>query len=152
VFYTGPIDRYFARLALPPLEYRTVTFNRSVQATAAADGFVQPASQVNFPDAATPHTRITEYKHLPNQDTASGRLHVPSTVLMTEFSSGEGEPFYPVPAPANRDLYERYRAAAAAERGVVFVGRLASYKYFNMDQAILAALETADTFLARSPA
>jgi len=152
VFFTGPVDRYFAHLGHAPLEYRTVTFQRAVLPTATAAARLQPASQVNFPDAATPHTRITEYKHLPNQDTPSGLLHTPRSVLMTEFSSGEGEPFYPVPAPANRDLYERYRAAAAGERGVVFVGRLASYKYFNMDQAILAALETADTFLARSPA
>ena len=137
VFYTGPIDRYFAHLGYDPLEYRTVTFDRSVQATPTPATRLQPASQVNYPDPAVAHTRITEYKHLPNQETASGELRTPCTVLMTEFSSGEGEPYYPVPAPANRGLYEKYRAAAAGEAGVVFVGRLASYKYFNMDQAIL---------------
>ena len=134
-FYTGPIDRYFAHLGHDPLEYRTVTFDRSVVPTAGDEARVQPTSQVNYPSPAVPHTRITEYKHLPNQDTPSGLLHTPRSVLMTEFSTGSGEPFYPVPAPANRALYEKYRAAAAAEgEGVVFVGRLASYKYFNMDQ------------------
>ena len=141
-FYTGPIDRYFAHLGHDPLEYRTVTFDRSVVPTDGGEARVQPTSQVNYPSPDIAHTRITEYKHLPNQDTPSGLLHTPRSVLMTEFSTGSGEPFYPVPAPANRALYEKYRAAAAAETGVVFVGRLASYKYFNMDQAIDNALSS----------
>jgi UDP-galactopyranose mutase len=105
---------------------------------------VQPTSQVNYPQPDVPFTRITEYKHLPNQATESGRLAVPHSTLVREYSTDKGEPFYPVPAPANRALYERYKAATAGEAGVVFVGRLASYKYFNMDAAILNALECAD--------
>jgi UDP-galactopyranose mutase len=100
--------------------------------------------QVNYPQPDIPFTRITEYKHLPNQPTECGKLSTPCSLFMTEFSSDKGEPFYPVPAPRNRVLYEKYREAAIAERDVVFVGRLASYKYFNMDAAIVNALECAD--------
>ena len=69
---------------------------------------------------------------------------VRGTLLAREYSSAEGDPYYPVPNPENRALYERYRELAEKEEGVCFVGRLASYKYFNMDQAILNALEIYD--------
>jgi len=143
LFYTGPIDTYFAHLGYDKLEYRSVYFKEEL-ATTTDDGLVQPAAQVNYPAPDVPFTRISEYKHLPNQPTPSGKLSTPSSILMTEFSTDDGEPYYPVPAPRNRALYERYRAATAAEAGVVFVGRLASYKYFNMDAAILNALQCAD--------
>jgi len=143
-YYTGPIDRYYAHLGMDPLEYRTVTFKPEIVKTESDEGLIQPTSQVNYPTMDVAHTRITEYKHLPNQDTASGLLHVPHSVLVTEYSTGEGEPFYPVPAPVNRALYEKYKAASEGEKDVVFVGRLASYKYFNMDAAILNALECTD--------
>merc|ERR1711896_115796 len=86
-----------------------------------------------------------EYKHLPNQPTACLKGEVRGTVIAKEFSSAEGDPYYPVPNPANTALYERYRALAEQESDVCFVGRLASYKYFNMDQAILNALEMFDS-------
>lgn len=143
-YYTGPIDRFYAHLGYDRLEYRTVTFKPELVPTATPETLIQPVSQVNYPSLDVAHTRITEYKHLPNQETASGLLHVPHSVLFTEYSTGSGEPFYPVPAPANRALYEKYRAAACEEKNVVFVGRLASYKYFNMDAAILNALECTD--------
>ena len=130
-------------LGYDPLEYRSCIFTSETVATTDV-GLVQPTSQVNYPAADVPYTRITEYKHLPNQATATGRLATPCSVLVKEFSTDKGDPFYPVPAPANRTLYERYKAATASERDVVFVGRLASYKYFNMDAAILNALECAD--------
>lgn len=144
-YYTGPVDRYFAGLGLPALEYRTVTFEYETVAVGpkAADTW-QPVSQVNYPAADIPFTRITEYKHLPNHPVESDVLESGKSTIVREFSSGEGEPFYPVPAPANRDLYDKYKAAADKEPGVVFVGRLASYKYFNMDQAILNAMQCAD--------
>merc|ERR1711865_6748 len=69
---------------------------------------------------------------------------VKGTLLAREYSSAEGDPYYPVPNPANHALYEQYRELAEKEEGVCFVGRLASYKYFNMDQAILNALEIYD--------
>ena len=70
---------------------------------------------------------------------------VKGTRIAKEYSSAEGDPYYPVPNPENRALYERYRALAEKESDVCFVGRLASYKYFNMDQAILNALEMFDS-------
>ena len=84
------------------------------------------------------YTRIVEYKHKPNQpeDAKSSK----GTVIFKEFSCDHGEPYYPVPNPANRSLFEKYQKLAAEEPGVCFVGRLASYKYFNMDQAFLNAL------------
>jgi UDP-galactopyranose mutase len=69
---------------------------------------------------------------------------VKGSLIARELSSAEGEPYYPVPNPANRELYEKYAALAAKEEGVAFVVRLAAYKYFNMDQAILNALEMFD--------
>ena len=69
---------------------------------------------------------------------------IKGTLLAREYSSAEGDPYYPVPNPANHALYEKYRELAEKEEGVCFVGRLASYKYFNMDQAILNALEIYD--------
>ena len=81
-----------------------------------------------------PFTRVVEYKHTPNQPTAVSEGSVVGSLIAREYSSAEGEPYYPVPNPANRDLYEKYAALAAVEDGVAFVGRLASYKYFNMDQ------------------
>lgn len=100
------------------------------------------AAQVNYPGMEVPYTRIVEYKHKPNQpDIAkNGR----GTLIFKEYSVDVGDPYYPVPNPANRSLYERYREMAESEPGVLFVGRLASYKYFNMDQAILNALELFD--------
>jgi UDP-galactopyranose mutase len=65
-------------------------------------------------------------------------------LIAKEYSTDVGEPYYPVPNPENRALYEKYAALAEKEKGVCFVGRLASYKYFNMDQAILNALEMYD--------
>jgi len=83
---------------------------------------------------------------IPNQPAAVQRGEVKGTLIAREFSSAEGDPYYPVPNPENRALYERYRELAEQEQGVCFVGRLASYKYFNMDQAILNALEIYDNF------
>jgi len=93
-------------------------------------------------ESDVPYTRIVEYKHKPNQPT--GVKDLPGTVVYKEFSCDDGEPYYPVPNPDNRALYEKYKEMAEKEEGVCFVGRLASYKYFNMDQAILNALEIFD--------
>ena len=100
---------------------------------------------VNYPSADVPYTRIVEYKHVPNQP--SDVLKNPGnygTLIAREYSSAEGDPYYPVPNPDNNQLYEKYKKLADKEQGVCFVGRLASYKYFNMDQAILNALEIYD--------
>jgi UDP-galactopyranose mutase len=142
--YTGPIDSYFAQAGMPKLEYRSLHFEESYVEDPEEDGFFQEAMVVNYPSSQVPFTRIVEYKHVPNQTEAVKRGEVKGTLIAKETSSSEGEPYYPVPNPENTALYEKYRALAEKEKDVCFVGRLASYKYFNMDQAILNALEIYD--------
>jgi len=141
--YTGQIDSYYAQLGMPKLEYRSLRFEEE-WVPEPEDGFFQEAMVVNYPSPDVPFTRIVEYKHVPNQSEAVKAGKVKGTLLAREYSSAEGDPYYPVPNPANHALYEKYRALAEKEEGVCFVGRLASYKYFNMDQAILNALEIYD--------
>merc|ERR1712060_561165 len=105
------------------------------------------AMVVNYTGPEEGFTRIVEYKHTPNQPPAA--YTCPNTVVWKEYSSAEGEPYYPVPNPANGDLYKKYQDLAAKEPDVAFVGRLASYKYFNMDQAILNALEMYDNLVEK---
>lgn len=144
--YTGQIDSYYAALGMPKLEYRSLRFEEEYIEDTGDDGlFFQEAMVVNYPGPDVPFTRIVEYKHVPNQP--EGRHELPGSLIAREYSSAEGEPYYPVPNPENRALYERYAELAAKEEGVAFVGRLASYKYFNMDEAILNALEVFDNFV-----
>lgn len=134
LIFTGPIDAYFKDKGLPPLEYRSIKFD--IQRINLGGGFYQPNSVVNYPSANNVHTRCVEYKHFLNQKSDW-------TVLAKESTCDAGptdEPYYPVPTQGNRDTYKRYAELAAAEEGVHFVGRLASYKYFNMDQAIRNSL------------
>ncbi|CAE7381932.1 glf [Symbiodinium necroappetens] len=141
--YTGQIDSYYAALGMPKLEYRSLRFEEEF-VPEPDGGFFQEAMVVNHPSPDVPFTRIVEYKHVPNQPQEVKDGKVKGTLIAREYSSAEGEPYYPVPNPANRALYEKYADLAAREEGVAFVGRLASYKYFNMDQAILNALEMFD--------
>jgi UDP-galactopyranose mutase len=135
-FFTGPIDQYFRKEDLGKLEYRSIHFERQIIHN-IGNGYYQAASVVNYPGYEFNFTRIVEYKHFLNQRS-------PHTVIVREFSTDEGDPYYPVPNQRNRDLYSRYKDLARNEEqqnGVYFVGRLANYKYFNMDQAIMNALE-----------
>jgi len=142
--YTGPIDAYFAQQGMPKLEYRSLHFEEEyVEEPKGA--FFQEAMVVNYPSPDVAFTRIVEYKHVPNQTEAVKAGKVKGSLIAREYSSAEGEPYYPVPNPQNTALYEKYRALAGQETNVCFVGRLASYKYFNMDQAILNALEIFDS-------
>jgi UDP-galactopyranose mutase len=134
LYYTGPVDTYFAHLGWPKLEYRSLDFERVVKKDT---DYFQPASVVNHPQASSDFTRIVEYKHLLNQTS-------PHTIYFVERSKDGGEPYYPVPNEKNQELYRRYQKMAAKEKDVTFVGRLANYKYFNMDEAILNALELFD--------
>lgn len=140
--YTGQIDSYYAALGMPKLEYRSLRFEEEF-VEKPEGGFYQEAMVVNHPGPDTPFTRVVEYKHTPNQPT-SDNTDVSGTLIAREYSTDVGEPYYPVPNPENRALYESYAELAAKEDGVAFVGRLASYKYFNMDQAVLNALEMFD--------
>ena len=137
VFYTGPIDTYFSDAGYDKLEYRSLYFEEE---TLDLEVF-QPLGQINYPSLKQPFTRIIEYKHFLNQ-------RVPGkTTIVKEYSTAEGEPYYPVPTQRNQALYKKYQELALNEKNVHFVGRLATYKYYNMDAAILAALEILDSFL-----
>jgi UDP-galactopyranose mutase len=131
--WTGPIDEYFGRRhgALP---YRSLRFVAETYATPRGE-LLQPVAVINHPDEATAYTRVTEYRHLTGQHHTASTLHY-------EIPSAEGDPYYPVPRPENRRLYERYAALAADEPNVTFVGRLARYQYLNMDQVVGQALAT----------
>ena len=82
-----------------------------------------------------PYTRISEYKHLTGQQS-------PVTTITYEYPSAEGDPYYPIPRPENQELFKRYEALGDATEGVTFVGRLATYRYYNMDQIVGQALAT----------
>ena len=130
LIYTGPIDEYFEHRygALP---YRSLTFAFETHGRE----WMQAVGCINEPAAGVPYTRTTEYKHL------TGQTHA-RTILSREYPSAVGDPFYPIPRPENKALYERYHRLAVNESAVTFVGRLAEYRYYNMDQAIASALVT----------
>jgi UDP-galactopyranose mutase len=90
---------------------------------------------VNYPDEAIPYTRVSEYKHLTGQ--AAMR-----TTITYEYPRADGDPYYPVPRPENQALFKRYESLALSTPGVLFVGRLATYRYYNMDQVVGQALAT----------
>ncbi len=136
MYYTGHIDRYFADLGWKKLEYRSLDFDRKVIRNIKG-GYFQPKGVINHPNASVPYTRIVEYKHFLNQPSDH-------TILFYEYSKDSGEPYYPVPNPENKELYAKYQGMADKESGVSFVGRLANYKYFNMDQSIENALSLFD--------
>jgi UDP-galactopyranose mutase len=131
LIFTGRIDQYFHHLGLPPLEYRSINFQWIRMKNS---GYFQPNSVVNFPMPHVPYTRCVEYKHFLHQKG-------PWTIVCFETTCADGEPYYPVPTIENMSLYERYNGYAGKEKHVHFVGRLASYKYFNMDQAIRNAMD-----------
>lgn len=145
LIYTGPIDAYFADQGMKKLEYRSIRFDEQF-IKEPEGGFFQELMVVNYPSPDLKYTRIVEYKHVPNQTQAVLKGEVKGSLIAYEYSMSEGDPYYPVPNPKNQELYEKYRSLAEKEEGgkVCFVGRLASYKYFNMDQAILNALEIYD--------
>jgi UDP-galactopyranose mutase len=99
--------------------------------------YYQVNSVVNYPGPEVEYTRIVEPKHFLNQVSKD-------TMIIKEFTTDSGDPYYPVPTKRNQDLYELYQSYAKTEESVHFIGRLANYKYFNMDQAILNALEYFD--------
>ncbi|WP_411286372.1 UDP-galactopyranose mutase [Phenylobacterium sp.] len=130
LIFTGPIDEYFDH-RYGKLPYRSLAFRHE---TLDREWF-QPVGTVNHPDEATPYTRISEYKHLTGQSS-------PKTSITYEYPRADGDPYYPVPRPENQALYKRYEALALGTQGVHFVGRLATYRYYNMDQVVGQALAT----------
>ncbi|MCW3010075.1 MAG: UDP-galactopyranose mutase [Solirubrobacterales bacterium] len=143
VVWTGPIDELYG-FRFGRLPYRSLRFETRSRPT-PDDGLAQSVAVLNHPDAATPWTRVTEYRHL------TGQHRHPWTTQHVEFPCAEGDPYYPVPRPENRELYRRYEELSEQEGGVTFVGRLARYQYLNMDQVVGQALATAGRLLAARP-
>ena len=140
--WTGPIDEYFGH-CFGPLPYRSMRFETSLASTNACG-----AATVNYPDAATPWTRETQWALL----AGSNDTMTPTT---NEYPTAEGEPYYPIPCPEARALYKRYEALADAETNATFLGRLGRYQYINMDQAVgqaMAAFEKANPARDKHPA
>jgi len=128
LIFTGPVDEYFG-YRYGKLPYRSLRFDfRTVN-----QEWVQPVAVVNYPNEHL-YTRVTEFKHL------TGQEHPTKSTLVYEFPQAEGDPYYPVPRPENAELYKKYQALAEATPDVLFVGRLATYKYYNMDQVVGQAL------------
>ena len=127
LIYTGPVDEYFdfcfGKLPYRSLRFKHETINRPV---------FQPEAVINYPNEHL-YTRVTEFKYL------TGQEHSKSSIVY-EFPENGGDPYYPVPRPENHEIYKQYKQLADATPGVHFIGRLATYKYYNMDQVAAQAL------------
>ncbi|MCX8016271.1 MAG: UDP-galactopyranose mutase [Rhodocyclaceae bacterium] len=132
VIYTGPIDEFFDQ-CFGPLPYRSLRFEHEHVPQLAQ---FQPVGTVNYPNEHA-FTRITEFKHLTGQ-------HHPGTSIVREYPQAEGDPYYPIPRPDNEQLYKRYAELAERLPNVTFVGRLAQYRYYNMDQVVAAAMNAVE--------
>jgi UDP-galactopyranose mutase len=129
LIYTGPIDEFFG-YRFGKLPYRSLQFKHVM----LDQEWHQPVAVVNYPQT-NDYTRVTEYKHL------TGQTH-PKTALTYEFPSAHGDPYYPIPKAENQELYKKYERLSLTTPNVWFVGRLATYRYYNMDQIVGQALAT----------
>ena len=127
--FTGPVDEFFGH-RFGPLPYRSLEFRHETYDQERH----QSAAVVNYPNEH-PYTRITEFKYLTGQV-------APKTSVVYEYPRVLGDPYYPIPRPENALLYAKYRDLAERQNDVHFVGRLATYKYYNMDQVVAQALST----------
>ena len=127
MIYTGPVDEFFDH-CYGKLPYRSLEFKHETHGVPV----FQPAPVVNYPNEQL-YTRVTEFKYL------TGQEH-PKTSIVYEFPQAEGDPYYPIPKPENAETYAKYKELADAMTNVHFVGRLATYKYYNMDQVTAQAL------------
>lgn len=127
MIYTGPVDAYF-NYCYGKLPYRSLEFKFE---TVESENF-QATGTVNYPNEH-PYTRITDFKYL------TGQKH-PKTTIVYEYPKAEGDPYYPVPRPENAEIYKKYQQLTTAMTNTYFVGRLATYKYYNMDQVVAQSL------------
>jgi UDP-galactopyranose mutase len=130
MIYTGPIDYYFD-YCFGPLPYRSIEFKFETHDCE----YLQATGTVNYPNEHL-YTRSTEFKYL------TGQKHNKTTVVY-EYPKSEGDPYYPVPRPENAELYRKYKALADTTSNTCFTGRLATYKYYNMDQVVAQSLSLA---------
>ena len=128
VIFTGPIDEFFDH-QFGHLPYRSLRFEHATYHQRR----LLPVGVVNFPSEAVPYTRLTEFKHL------TGQIN-PKTSVCYEYAGSLGDPYYPIPRPENQQLFSRYAELARSRTDVTFVGRLATYRYYNMDQVVGQAL------------
>ena len=136
--YTGPIDEYFD-FCFGKLPYRSLRFEHEHLSDTVQ---FQSVGTVNYPNDHE-FTRITEFKHL------TGQQHR-RTSIVREYPGDEGDPYYPVPRPENQERYQQYHALGERERDVLFVGRLAEYRYYNMDQVVARALMVFEKIISRT--
>jgi UDP-galactopyranose mutase len=153
MIFTGPIDEYYDH-CYGSLPYRSLRFERETHSgeelraraeISGKEGLWQPALQVNYPDLDIPYTRTVEIKHATGQK-------IDATTVIREFPEDwtpEKEPFYPVPTDITAQLYTRYRQLADQETNVSFIGRLGTYRYYNMDQVTGMALTEAEKLIQR---
>jgi len=139
IIYTGPVDEFFD-FRFGKLPYRSLNFHFETLNEVQH----QPVAVINYPNDNA-YTRITEFKHLTGQEHAK-------TSLVYEYPQADGDPYYPVPRPENNELYKMYKELADATAGVHFAGRLATYKYYNMDQVVAQALALFDKISVALPA
>jgi UDP-galactopyranose mutase len=137
IVFTGPVDAYFD-YCFGKLPYRSLQFEHVHFADVNR---YQPVGTVNFPNDYD-YTRITEFKHV------TGQQHT-GTSIVREYPQDEGDPYYPIPRPENEALLKRYLELAGKESDVTFVGRLAQYRYYNMDQCVGAAIKAAEEVTAK---
>ena len=131
--YTGPIDSFFNH-CFGQLPYRSLVFEHKHLQDIRK---LLSTGVYNYPSSKHPYTRITEFKHLTGQEHSG-------TSIVIESSSATGDPYYPIPRPENDKLYSQYAELAEDRRDVSFVGRLARYRYINMDQAVLEAINLSE--------
>lgn len=127
MIYTGPVD-FFYDYRYGKLPYRSIEFKFET----IEKEYFQKTGTINYPNEH-PYTRITEFKYL------TGQTH-PKTSIVYEFPKDDGDPYYPVPRPENAALYKKYQELTLQEKNVYFSGRLATYKYYNMDQVVAQSL------------
>ncbi len=139
IVYSGPIDAFFD-FRFGKLPYRSLRFDHE---HLPDTGTYQPCGTVNYPNTHD-YTRITEFKFLTGQEHAG-------TSIVREYPQESGDPYYPIPRAANEELFKKYQALASETAGVTFVGRLAQYRYYNMDQIVGAALKVSEDLLAATP-
>lgn len=139
LIYTGPIDAYF-NYCYGKLPYRSLEFKFET----IDEEYFQPTGTVNYPNEQL-YTRITEFKYL------SGQKH-PKTSIVYEFPKAEGDPYYPVPRAENAEIYKKYQQLATNMTNTYFVGRLATYKYYNMDQVVAQSLTMFKKIMQQQPA
>ncbi len=137
IVYTGPIDEYFD-FCFGKLPYRSLRFEHEHFLNTPQ---TQSVGTINFPNDHA-YTRITEFKHLTGQEHSG-------TSTVKEYPQSEGDPYYPIPNDTNEALFKLYETLAKPEANVTFVGRLAQYRYYNMDQVVGAALVAAENLIER---